>query len=802
MSALAPSSPALAVGQRAYWPMPQSPSLSFRGTSAASVAGPVGSLGASSSAPAAGALANVSAMQGCPTALAARHTKSATDLGTSRSYLGREPTRITGGKVRGASPTLAGAYRELRGLPQQQRTYTPYVPTQQAWRSSSPPAAAAIGSTPPLTQKQARTLIRGSSVERRSPQWTTLGAASSEPSTQAPSSPTITVATARRGAGGSHILQPWSMASSPSQQLSPRLTSTQSSQHRSPSQSNQVYSGAGASFDVRSARGAPPTVDIDRGSRSPSQNAAQRAPSYQHLHQADQPQAGTQHESVTDEQMASRRNSLLQNIRSVQREITRLELERQKKQTQPTFTTGVTASSVTAVPQQASHKPFATGMVAGSPAVASNSRRAPGITAADTTPIKSAAQSKSRPEFNAISAETFTTLEETEKSQSLAAQSGAVTYKPPVKLSPATTSEAAKRSAAMKIQGYWRRLLRKRPRFQTLKIGPKQSNGARRAPVHHAAARIQRAWRISRWRRSFVRYSERSVGWVGTLDWLQHHNLLYGTELADPEDVNWWEHQRANAPLDRDVDPWGSAKLRDHLNKMWYGRTTEELELMQAAAEQEQRMLEEQSRLYDESLAAYSMAQLGAQAAYASKAQAHTAPLANGSGYASNGAVTYNVNGGYVFSQASAAVPASARAPLRSPAPTDRSMSHRPQAAARFNGKSTSLSPRRETRWTRTVDGSGAKLARSLLASGAPPPSSMQSAQSPLMTHRAARTSATTSLVPAAVPAPQLSPMGLRPRSPVQSSRVQSATLQSARLSLPGHSLRPVTASAVASARR
>jgi len=34
--------------------------------------------------------------------------------------------------------------------------------------------------------------------------------------------------------------------------------------------------------------------------------------------------------------------------------------------------------------------------------------------------------------------------------------------------------------------------------------------------------------------------------------------------------------QRSGAPLDREVDPWGSTKLRKHLNQMWYGRSEEE----------------------------------------------------------------------------------------------------------------------------------------------------------------------------------------------------------------------------------
>jgi len=62
---------------------------------------------------------------------------------------------------------------------------------------------------------------------------------------------------------------------------------------------------------------------------------------------------------------------------------------------------------------------------------------------------------------------------------------------------------------------------------------------------------------------------------LGSLAWLQEQNLLYGTELADKEDVRWWSEQRAAAPLDREVDPWGALKLREHLDKMWYGHTNE-----------------------------------------------------------------------------------------------------------------------------------------------------------------------------------------------------------------------------------
>lgn len=101
--------------------------------------------------------------------------------------------------------------------------------------------------------------------------------------------------------------------------------------------------------------------------------------------------------------------------------------------------------------------------------------------------------------------------------------------------------------------------------------------GARFVAFHHAACRIQRAWRMSRWRRSFINFSRREVGWLGTLDWLQRHNLLYGTELADADDIKWWLQQREGAPLDKEVDPWGCKKLHEHLQRVWYGRSADEM---------------------------------------------------------------------------------------------------------------------------------------------------------------------------------------------------------------------------------
>eukprot|EP00435_Cladocopium_sp_Y103_P047124 s82_g13.t1 len=96
-----------------------------------------------------------------------------------------------------------------------------------------------------------------------------------------------------------------------------------------------------------------------------------------------------------------------------------------------------------------------------------------------------------------------------------------------------------------------------------------QNSDGRLRCVHHAASRIQRAWRISRWRRCFVDFSRHQVGWLGSLSWLRRHHCLYGNELADSEDVRWWLKQRQGAPLDHQVDPWGFHRLQEHLARTW-----------------------------------------------------------------------------------------------------------------------------------------------------------------------------------------------------------------------------------------
>lgn len=130
--------------------------------------------------------------------------------------------------------------------------------------------------------------------------------------------------------------------------------------------------------------------------------------------------------------------------------------------------------------------------------------------------------------------------------------------------------QSPSRLAAARIQRAWRRRRRSRAK------GPEDPCVAKLMPKHFAAQRIQRAWKISRWRRVFTADCKRELGWLGSLDWLQRHNMLYGTELAETEDLEWWYHQQAGAPLDYEVDPWGCRKLREHLNRMWFGAASPE----------------------------------------------------------------------------------------------------------------------------------------------------------------------------------------------------------------------------------
>jgi len=334
--------------------------------------------------------------------------------------------------------------------------------------------------------------------------------------------------------------------------------------------------------------------------------------------------------------------------------------------------------------------------------------------------------------------------------------------------------------------------------------------GTIRKPIHHAACRIQRAWRVSRWRNKFVKFSEREIGWVGTLDWLQHHNLLYGTELADPEDVRWWMQHRSDAPMDREVDPWGCSKLRDHLNKMWYGRTTEELqaEMMKQASEhnlQPQDVHGVHSKS-DEAYATYSLPQ-EAYVLYDKPSRRQwcldttTGQPVSVDIAALQGAQATTLAGATVSAHSAAhhsrslqGMPvASVTDVLRSPPTTERAIGTRPVSVPGI--KATSLSPRREA----------SSRARNLLAAGAPPPSAAgaQPYQSPLQTHRTTRAAAPVSLRTGGVSvsgaggvsAPSsTSAAPVRPLSPGPSQSSRSA-VPPARLSLPGAlQLRPSSA--------
>lgn len=318
-----------------------------------------------------------------------------------------------------------------------------------------------------------------------------------------------------------------------------------------------------------------------------------------------------------------------------------------------------------------------------------------------------------------------------------------------------------------------------------VQVGEANQKKRKFSAVHFAATRIQRSWKLHLWRRKFVDYSQRENGWVGSLEWLQKHNLLYGTELADSDDVKWWLQQRATAPLDKEVDPWGSERLLEHLNRMWYGGRA--VELMQQQQKQRQA---ERDALRDRD---WSREQRSEDifSAFAAAPQESSNQ-------------TYEV-GAWNNGKLAGRVPASAgvASSLRALPSADRSAGPRQVSVASVPGNpkdslrtGASLSPRLEAAsaspWitnggTPTApacpDSLAARLKGAVL--GAPPPSMhgyqrsyRVASHSPPQTHRAAR---------ATVPAtPTLGLSSLRPRSPVQS--ISGTTPSSSRLSLPSSS--------------
>ncbi|KAF4677744.1 EF-hand domain (C-terminal) containing [Perkinsus chesapeaki] len=97
---------------------------------------------------------------------------------------------------------------------------------------------------------------------------------------------------------------------------------------------------------------------------------------------------------------------------------------------------------------------------------------------------------------------------------------------------------------------------------------------------NYRASRIQRSWKLWRFRRAFERYSIDYVGYLASLNWLRKHNMLYGIELADSTDTKHWYAMHGAALQDRDVDPWGHERLREHLDRIW----SRELEARKRAA--------------------------------------------------------------------------------------------------------------------------------------------------------------------------------------------------------------------------
>eukprot|EP00418_Pyrodinium_bahamense_P036163 CAMPEP_0179202448 /NCGR_PEP_ID=MMETSP0796-20121207/100840_1 /TAXON_ID=73915 /ORGANISM="Pyrodinium bahamense, Strain pbaha01" /LENGTH=601 /DNA_ID=CAMNT_0020907169 /DNA_START=105 /DNA_END=1907 /DNA_ORIENTATION=- len=413
-------------------------------------------------------------------------------------------------------------------------------------------------------------------------------------------------------------------------------------------------------------------------------------------------------------QMAHVRDSLLQHIQSVQKEITRLQAERERAQRSAQVLTCSPRVSLRAVPAS----------------------------------LEQTSSASARLLENGVQWQSD--LQATTCSSS---GGGAACSTSGASIAVTKTSTAAAIAAAARIQRFWRKKAT-RCKCDTVSAGPDLTDASTQdtlgqsetvatgtiqspemrcphafAALNHAAARIQRAWKVSRWRRTFVAYSEQKVGWVGSLEWLQQRNMLYGTELAEPEDVRSWYENRADAPLDREVDPWGCTKLRDHLNKMWYGLTTEELQARYEELDREQQL--EASAC----AAAATQEQLQLQQAWQPQVQQAWPP-----------AELQMQQGRQVLHRLDAQAQnlSGTHASLRSPLRTERASMARLTAAsspaemAAAGGKAASLSPRREARWVKgelTGHGRG-----SMKLLGAPPPSATSFA-SPSQVHRSTRLS-------------------------------------------------------------
>jgi len=773
-----PASPSLSPGRRLFRAVPQSPALGFRAPSATTVPG---------------------------ASLTARHTKSTSDLNQGRPHR-YEPLRIVGGNPSsrasqgGAPPptsprvSTSQASEPRHASQAVDRPYTPCAPGSSSWstsglRSSSPSS----GSAPPPRQKQhysasiwpSASAPRVSSVERRSPQWT------GNSGVFAQGSPTAALEANQL---------PSSYSAPPGNQYwnsSPRSSAVLSgSASRSLSQSSQGRRAEPLWASQTLPQSALQAVSLEKAqdlrSQSPHMQNSRRAPSQTYL-QAVSPGQTNGAKPLSDvhyeAQMASLRNSLLTHIQSVQKEITKLQYDRHGT-------------------QQPADRQQSIGMVQANGPVTIPAAVAVGLRSPQTTSRSVSAERErfgvnmsggNLPEVNQWRGQPVRRELQTSASAQAPSGAGSMAYfsapcegvRAPMEIMVA---------AAQRIQRFWRsEATRRRKRKAAVTSArpvakdtrqlefartvikatrPSSQNGHRFVAIHHAACRIQRAWRVSRWRRRFLDFSEHEIGWVGTLDWLQHHNLLYGTELADPEDLRWWNLQRVGAPLDREVDPWGCTKLRDHLNKMWYGRSPEEISPEEAQA------LEAQARAHAEYLEAaerelrYDRQRLDEQAyiRYNSANNTWGPEAILGQGRSATLPMEAHSRS---YSQGIAPVI------LRSPASTDRQLLGAIGSAVSSTMpcgvvQASSLSPRRAAAVLySSPDGDMSSRASKSQVLGAPPPSMHASYQaSPLQTHRAARPSVTT--IPAAVPVTTLSAspvtsLSARPRSPVPAHQIQTS---------------------------
>mmetsp|Transcript_204 Transcript_204/g.540 ORF Transcript_204/g.540 Transcript_204/m.540 type:complete len:812 (-) Transcript_204:130-2565(-) len=585
MASWLPASPSLSPGRQVVRSGPQSPALGCRS------ALPSSSANSASVAP----------------AIAARHSKSASELAKDQLPQGGHsacpskqqvppseatPIRIVAGSGTYAvaqsgmtmpilaSDSMGSASGQANGVRLgepfggiTQRPYTPKVPgladtgttalNVLPQRSASPngvTVAPCRQTTTPAAVGSQYAAVRGNSVERRAPQW-----AAASPWSKVSALPLEPQASQQQtgvAAGGVKLWANGSTSSWVSPRKSTGASNATASQNRSWSRISQgrrmvnldVVRPADSLSALAPTTQPPAQMAVQPADRllersnaqsTQLQPASRRAPSHPHLQGSTPQQNGLGIAVPQDEvQVASLRNSLLQHIRSVQKEITKLQQERQKaqqgnmdRQVSGARPTDVQVDSNVAVSTLS--KPSASHAV---PAERSGDRpiEQPSRAVAEHT-----AASLSAPVISTAPRDASTVVahdQVLQRSHALpAARSG---------------SSAAARAA---------------------QPVPRQQPQRTFVAKHYAACRIQRAWKIHHWRRLFLTFSESSAGWVGTLDWLQRHCLLYGTELADPEDIRFWNQQRAGAPLDREVDPWGCSKLRDHLNKMWYGTSVEEL---------------------------------------------------------------------------------------------------------------------------------------------------------------------------------------------------------------------------------